>query len=126
MLNRRVFVGAITAAGALLAGKNHCSAAESPDQSREPDKWPRANPIAVSTYSFWRFKDDSKLSIERCINEAARMGFDAVEILHIQMDNEENGYLQRLKQQAFVNGVCLCGLSTHQGFLSPDRAERQK
>jgi sugar phosphate isomerase/epimerase len=54
------------------------------------------------------------------------MGFDAVEILHIQMDNEENGYLQRIKQQAFVNGVCLCGLSTHQGFLSPDRAERQK
>jgi sugar phosphate isomerase/epimerase len=54
------------------------------------------------------------------------MGFDAVEILHIQMDNEENGYLQRIKRLAFVNGLCLCGLSTHQGFLSPDRAERQK
>ena len=67
------------------------------------------NPIAVSTYSFWRFKDDSKLSIEKCIDEAARMGFDAVEILHIQMENEEPAYLQRLKQRAFVNGLALCG-----------------
>lgn len=84
------------------------------------------NPIAVSTYSFWRFKDDSKLSIERCIDEAARMGFDAVEILHIQMESEAPDYLQRLKQRAFVNGLDLCGFSTHQGFVSPDEAKRQK
>jgi L-ribulose-5-phosphate 3-epimerase len=126
MLNRRVFVGAITAAGAILAGKNSCSAVESTDQGREQHKFSRGNPIAVSTYSFWRFKDDCKLSIESCIDEAARMGFDGVEILHIQMDNQENEYLQRLKRQAFVNGLCLCGLSSHQGFLSPDRAERLK
>jgi sugar phosphate isomerase/epimerase len=86
----------------------------------------RGNPIGVSTYSFWRFKDDSKLSIEQCIDEAARMGFDAVEILHIQMESEEPAYLQRLKQRAFVNGLALCGFSTHQGFLSPDQDVRQK
>jgi L-ribulose-5-phosphate 3-epimerase len=91
-----------------------------------PTASPRGNPIAVSTYSFWRFKDDSKLSIEKCIDEAARMGFDAVEILHIQMENEEPAYLQRLKQQAFVNGLSLCGLSTHQGFVSPDQKKRQE
>src|SRR5258708_7932740 len=45
----------------------------------------RGNPIGISTYSFWRFLDDSKLSIEQCIDEAARMGFDAVEILQMQM-----------------------------------------
>lgn len=84
------------------------------------------NPIAVSTYSFWRFKDNSKLSIEQCIDEAARMGFDGVEILHIQMESEEPGYLQKLKQRAFVNGLDLCGFSTHQGFVSPDEAVRQK
>jgi sugar phosphate isomerase/epimerase len=84
------------------------------------------NPIAVSTYSFWRFKDDSKLSIEKCLDEAARMGFDAVEILHIQMENQEPAYLQRIKQRAFVNGLALCGFSTHQGFLSPDSDVRQK
>lgn len=86
----------------------------------------RGNPIAVSTYSFWRFKDDSKLPIEKCIEEAARMGFDAVEILHIQMDGEDPGYLQRLKRLAFLNGMSLCGLSTHQGFVYPDEATRQK
>ena len=86
----------------------------------------RGNPIAVSTYSFWRFKDDSKLSIEQCIDEAARMGFDAVEILHMQMENEDSAYLQSLKRRAFVNGVSLCSLSTHQGFLFPDENERRK
>jgi sugar phosphate isomerase/epimerase len=84
------------------------------------------NPIAVSTYSFWRFKDDSKLSIEQCIDEAAKMGFQGVEILHIQMENEDPAYLQRLKQRAFVNGLDLCGFSTHQGFVSPDEAVRKK
>lgn len=87
--------------------------------------YPRGNPIAVSTYSFWRFKDDSKLSIEQCIDEAARMGFDGVEILHIQMEREDNAYLQQLKQRALVNGLDLCGFSTHQGFVSPDESVRQ-
>ena len=44
----------------------------------------------------------------------------------MQMESEDPGYLQRLKQRAFVNGLSLCGFSTHQGFLSPDAAERQK
>jgi sugar phosphate isomerase/epimerase len=54
------------------------------------------------------------------------MGFDGVELLHRQMESEENTYLQKLKRAAFVNGVDLCGFSTHQGFLSPDEAVRQK
>lgn len=86
----------------------------------------RCNPIAVSTYSFWRYRDDTKLSIEKCIDLAAEMGFDAVEILHIQMEGESNQYLQSLKRRAFVNGLDLCGFSTHQGFVSPDREKRQK
>ncbi len=86
----------------------------------------RGNPIAVSTYSFWRFRDDSKLSIDKCIDLAAEMGFDAVEILHMQMEEESNGYLQKLKRRAFSSGLDLCGFSTHQGFVSPDRSTRQK
>ena len=65
-------------------------------------------------------------SIETCIDLAAEMGFDGVEVLHRQMLNEDNGYLQRLKRRAFVHGLDLCGFSTHQGFLSPDPAERKK
>ncbi len=86
----------------------------------------RRNPIAVSTYSFWRFKKNLKLPIETCIDEAARMGFDGVEILHIQMETESNDYLQGLKRRALINGIDLCGMSTHQGFLSPDKSKRQK
>jgi L-ribulose-5-phosphate 3-epimerase len=87
---------------------------------------PIRNRIGVSTYSFWRFRDDSKLSIEKCIDEAARMGFDGVELLQVQMDGDANGYLQNLKRRAFVNGLDLMGLSTHQSFVSPDAAFRQK
>jgi sugar phosphate isomerase/epimerase len=111
-------------AAALTTGR--VAAAEQQATSPAPTPDHRPNRIAVSTYSFWRFRDDSKLSIDECIDEAARMGFDGVEILHMQMENESPGYLQRLKQRAFVNGLDLCGFSTHQGFLSPDAAKRQK
>jgi len=84
------------------------------------------NRIAVSTYSFWRFKKNLKLPIETCIDEAAAMGFDGVEILHIQMEKESNEYLQNLKRRALINGLDLCGLSTHQGFVSPDEGKRKK
>jgi sugar phosphate isomerase/epimerase len=81
--------------------------------------------IGVSTYSFWHFKGD-KVEIEQCIDRAADMGFDGVEILHQQMRSEENGYLQELKRRAFTQGLDLMGFSTHQGFVSPDKAVRQK
>lgn len=86
----------------------------------------RANRIAVATYSFWRFLDDSKLSIEACIDEGARMGFDGVDVLQIQMTGDSNGYFQNLKRRAFVNGLDLCCLSTHQSFVTPDKAKRQE
>jgi sugar phosphate isomerase/epimerase len=86
----------------------------------------RRNPIAVSTYSYWRYRDDSKLGIAECIDLAAEAGFDAVEILRIQMQDTSNAALQRIKQRAFRNGLDLCGLSTHQSFVSPDPAERQR
>ena len=68
------------------AGKDEAGGGESGARGNSS----RGNPIAVSTYSFWRFKDDSKLSIERCIDEAAHIGFDAVELLHMQMEGEYN------------------------------------
>ena len=84
------------------------------------------NPIAVSTYSFWRFQKDLRLPIEQCIDQAAEMGFDGVDVLHVQMHREDDQYLRELKQRALVNGLALCGLSIHQGFVKPDKAERQK
>jgi sugar phosphate isomerase/epimerase len=86
----------------------------------------RVNRIAVSTYSFWQFRHRDLRSIETCIDLAAEMGFDGVEILHRQMERETNDYLQTLKRRAFLNGLDLCGFSTHQTFLSPDRDVRQR
>lgn len=119
LINRRTFLaGALAAsAGAVLPASN---------STGSEVKMARSNRLAVSTYSFWRFREDSRLSIEQCIREASAMGFDAVEILHRQMTSEENGYLQELKRIALLEGIDLCGLSIHQGFLNPDPAVRQK
>lgn len=94
-------------------------------QSRPPKA--RPNPIGVSTYSFWRFNGPKEnYPIEDCIDQAAAMGFDGIELLHVQMASEEPGYLQNLKRRAFVNGLDLMGFSTHQGFVSPDEDVRQR
>jgi sugar phosphate isomerase/epimerase len=95
-------------------------------RAADPPAKRRGNRLAVSTYSFWQFRNMELRDIEKCIDLAAEMGFDGVELLHRQMESEDNGYLQRLKRRAFVNGLDLCGFSTHQGFLSPDPAVRQK
>ena len=124
-LNRRE--GLAAAAGATLSsilGLAALKGQEPTSTTQQPVR--RRNPIAVSTYSFWRFRDDSKISVDDCIDEAARMGFDAVEILHRQMDQDSGPYLQQLKKRAFLNGVSLCGFSTHQGFVSPQPEERRK
>ena len=106
---------------ALAAGAQAAAAAQDP-----MPKTPRGNRIAVSTYSFWQFRNKDLRSIEACIDLAADMGFDGVEILHRQMEREDNAYLQLLKRRAFVLGLDLCGFSTHHGFLSPDRDVRRK
>lgn len=66
------------------------------------------------------------MEIADCIEHAARMGFDGVEVLHQQMSDESNAYLQSLKQRAFRLGLDLMGFSTHQGFVSPDARVRRK
>jgi sugar phosphate isomerase/epimerase len=86
----------------------------------------RANRIGVSTYSFWQFKRRAYRDVEKCIDLAAAMGFDGVEVLHRQMTDESNAALQRIKRRAFLHGLALCGFSTHQTFLSPDKAVRKK
>ena len=86
----------------------------------------RVNRIAVSTYSFWQFRHADLRDIELNIDLAAEMGFDGVELLHRQMQNEDNGYLQKVKRRAFYAGLDLCGFSIHQGFLTPDEAVRKK
>ncbi len=85
----------------------------------------RRIPIGVSTYSYWHFTRE-KYPIEKVIENAARLGFDGVEILHRQMANETRPYMNRLKRMAWENGLDLFFLSIHQDFVDPDPARRRK
>ena len=81
--------------------------------------------LAVSTYSYWHFKPP-KTSIETVIEEAAAIGFEGVEILHRQMDDESPAYVNKLKRMVWERGMSMPLLSIHQDFVSPDAAERKK
>lgn len=81
--------------------------------------------LAVSTYSYWHFKP-TKYPIEDVIEDAARLGFDGVEILHRQMTDESPAYVNSLKKRAFTLGLSMPMLSIHQDFVSPAADERAK
>ncbi|HMO15481.1 MAG TPA: TIM barrel protein [Pirellulaceae bacterium] len=131
MINRRQMLAGSAAAttllgtGTLAASSPKPSATDNSSEAHSKREGYR-NRIAVSTYSFWRYRDDTKLSIAECIDLAGEMGFGGVEILHRQMTDESPAALQKIKQQAFLWGLDLCGFSTHQGFVSPDAEVRQK
>jgi L-ribulose-5-phosphate 3-epimerase len=86
---------------------------------------PKPFKLGISTYSYWHFRTP-KVPIETVIDEAARLDVEGVDILHRQMEGEDNAYLQKLKRNAFLNGVDLISLSIHQDFVTPDPAERKK
>ncbi len=116
MMNRRNFLSsaALTTAAPLVAPL--------------PTTVAKPNPkikLSVSSYSYWHFKGD-KFPIQRVIDEAAKMGLDGIDVLHRQMESEDNAYLQDIKKHAFLNGIALTCLSIHQGFVTPDKAELQK
>ncbi len=108
--------------GAGLAGSQALGAA-----AQVPPQAPSTQRIrlATSTYSYWHFQGP-KYPIEKVIENAARLGFDGVEILHRQMAEESAAYMNKLKRLAFANGLDLVMLSIHQDFVSPDPAVRQK
>src|SRR3954467_10328167 len=122
MTTRRQFLGttAVAAASSVLSAPSAHAQAPPPASPVPPTR------LRISTYSFGRFLPDSKVKIEDCIRQSAAMGFDGVEILHRQMDGEDNSYLQSLKRIAITEGVDLCGFSIHQGFVYPDAETRKK
>jgi len=79
----------------------------------------RRHAIGVSTYSFWQFRGE-RLGMLACLDKAAAMGFDGVELLHVQMDDESPAAVNKIKRQAHSLGLALMGFSTHQGFVYPD------
>ena len=126
-INRRSFLVA-SAAAVPLAGLGGCSALpKDKPYSAAEGRSSRGNPIAVSTYSFWRFgKSGRRATVQESIEQAARMGFDGVEVLEVQMGKGNDLSARReIKRNALHAGLPLVGLSTHQGFVSPDEVKRE-
>lgn len=96
----------------------------SPENKVEPIAAGRIK-LSVSSYSYWHFKKD-KFPIEKVIDEAAKLGVEGIDVLHRQMESEDNAYIQKLKRHAFINGIALTCLSIHQGFVTPDKEELKK
>jgi L-ribulose-5-phosphate 3-epimerase len=118
-MKRRSFIGGLSLGAVASFSPKMGMAAEKTEPNRSSIK------LGVATYSYWHFKPP-KVSVSEVIDKAARLGLDAVDILHRQLDSEDNAYLQLLKKQAFVNGIDLVCLSIHQDFVNPDKNERQK
>ena len=120
-LNRRELLGtAGIAVGAAAAGARAEAVAQ-------PAGRTGVSPVsfAVSTYSYWHFRDP-KYPVEKVIEDAARLGFDGVEILHRQMPEDTPAYAHKLKQLAFRHGLALPMLSIHQDFISEKPEERKE
>ncbi len=124
MNNRRSFLRKAFVGTATISVFRHAHSAPIPLEKPLPK---RNNPIGVSTYSFWQFNGPKEeTSIESCIEKAARIGFDGIEILHVQMTSDENTYLQKLKRLSLDAGLDIYGFSTHQGFLNPELDYRKE
>ena len=86
--------------------------------------------LGISSYSYWHFKTD-RVPVETVIDKAAAIGVEGVDILHRQMDLVEKApldapgraYLRKLKRHAFINGMDLICVSTHQNFVNPKPEE---
>lgn len=84
----------------------------------------RPYPIGVSTYSFWRFKNEKYRDPIKCLELASELGFDGVELLQMQLPDTSPTALRHIKRRAYELGLPLMGYSTHQGFVSPDAQRR--
>ena len=124
--NRRRFLQSATASAVAVSTASSLSGATVASTEETFSAPFVRNRIAVSTYSFFTFRGGSKLTMPQCIDTAAKMGFDGVELLLVQMEDTSDAFLQKLKRQAFVNGLDLCGMSTHQGFVRPDKTYRDE
>lgn len=97
-------------------------------ESTQPRSGPRqTHPIALSTYSLWRFRNNELRDMDRCIDLADEFGFDGIEFLLYQIQQNElisRSQLMAYKRRAQRLGLPIMGLSTHQGFVTPDREQR--
>lgn len=122
--DRRNFIAAAVAAGTLVPLARTQASQEQPSSGRRA-----THPIVLSTYSLWRFRNDEFRDFDKCIDLADEFGFDGVELLLYQLEQNEllsHSKLMSYKRHALRLGLPLVGMSTHQGFVTPDRDQRKQ
>lgn len=126
--SRRRFLG-LAAAALPLVPLAQAVGAEESTADASPIGPRKTHPIVLSTYSLWRFRNDEFRDFDRCLDVADEMGFDGVELLLYQLEQNEllsHAKLMSYKRRALSLGLPLVGMSTHQGFVTPDREERKQ
>ncbi len=128
-VSRRGFctMGATGAAMVPLSQLGHAQETGVADTSIDGRR--KTHPIVLSTYSLWRFRNDSLRDFHRCIDIADEFGFDGVELLLYQLEQNEllsHSKIMSYKRHALRLGLPLVGMSTHQGFVNPDREFRRE
>jgi sugar phosphate isomerase/epimerase len=106
------------------------STAVAPGAQAAPSNSRPAVRLGISSYSYWHFRPP-KVSIEDVIDQCSELGVQGIDILHRQMDIPEKepldsagrAYLRKLKRHAFINGIDVICVSTHQTFVSPKPEE---
>jgi sugar phosphate isomerase/epimerase len=81
--------------------------------------------IGTSTYSFWHFLPE-KVPIQLVMEKSQELDLDGVEILHVQMESEDNSYINSLKSLALSLGLDIYCLAIHQNFVKPREEHREK
>lgn len=119
MDRRNVLKTAIAGSGGMLLSKTNLL-----EKNKKPSYWPPMR-IVTSTYSFKQF-DNKEYPTERVIEEAARMGFDGVEILMRRLESYDYGFLNKIKKLAFDAGLTMPLYSIHQSFVQPKLRDRQR
>lgn len=121
---RRHFLGAAAATAAAIPALGAQQPQDSSSGSAMPGR--TSNRIGLASYSLWQFKNDDLRDMEKNLDLASEWGFDGVEVLHHQLEREDNGYFQRIKRRAVLHGLDLYGMATHQTFLTPDENKRRQ
>ncbi|MEM9366849.1 MAG: sugar phosphate isomerase/epimerase family protein [Planctomycetota bacterium] len=126
---RRHFLTRAASAGMLVPLHAAVAAAQEPQPTATNQGRRQTHPIVLSTYSLWRFRKDEWRDFHTCIDAADEFGFDGVELLLYQLEQNEllsHSKLMSYKRHALRLGLPLVGMSTHQGFVTPDRELRKQ
>lgn len=124
--SRRTFLG-LAAGASMIPLSEACQAQDT--KPTEDSGARKTSPIVLSTYSLWRFRNEKLRDFHKCIDIADEYGFDGVELLLYQLQQNEmlsHSKMMSYKRHALRLGLPLVGLSTHQGFVTPDREKRKE